>query len=148
MYIIGNVFVDLAIHRMSRSLCGDFEWIQVILYDIVYAEFAEYPVNITLPTGSETNAVFRCQHQSLEAIIDWRVNGLPRRRFPNITISAISENGIIVDLMVIPARVEYNGTEVECVAIFMNGSQPKVTPPATLTIIAGLILTTHLIHPS
>ena len=109
----------------------------IIMYGFVYAEFAEYPVNITLPIGSETNAVFRCRHQSLEAITDWRVNGLPRRRFPNITIGSDSEDGIIVDLLTIPARVEYNGTEVECVAIFMNGSRPEVTPPATLTIIAS-----------
>lgn len=115
------------------------------MYGFVYAEFAEYTVNITLPIGSETNAVFRCRHQSLEAIIVWRVDGLPRRRFPNITISSISEGGNAVDLLIIPARSEYNGTEVECEAFFRNGSQPEVTPPAILTIIAGL-LTICLIH--
>ena len=105
----------------------------------VFAEFAEYPENITLPIGSKTNAVFRCRHQSLEVIIDWRVNGLPRRQLPNITIGSVTENDITVDLLIIPARSEYNGTEVECEAFFRNGPLPEVTPPATLTIIAGLI---------
>ena len=60
-----------------------------------------------------------------------------RRRFHNITIGSIDENSIIVDLLIIPGGLEYNGTEIECEAGFRNGSQPEVTPPVTLTIIAG-----------
>lgn len=104
------------------------------------AEFAEYPMNITLVIGmSEAKAVFRCRHQSLEATISWRVNGSPPGEFPDITRGTVRENGTEVDTLTIqPARSEYNGTEVVCRALF-DVPPIQVTPPATLTIIAGLV---------
>ena len=113
----------------------------------MYVEFAEYPVNVSLLIGSETKAVFRCQHHDQSVFIGWRVNDSSLEQFPNITTSSITENGARVSMLTIPARSEYNGTEVVCVATFLDGSPPEITPPAMLIIVAGL-LTTHLIHPS
>ena len=113
----------------------------------MYVEFAEYPVNVSLLIGSETKAVFRCRHQDQSVFIGWRVNDSSLEQFPNITTSSVTENGARVSMLIIPARSEYNGTEVVCVATFLDGSRPEITPPAMLTIVAGL-LTTHLIHPS
>ena len=110
----------------------------------MYVEFAEYPVNVSLLIGSETKAVFRCRHDQ-SAFIAWRVNDSSLEQFPNITTSSVSENGARVSILTIPARSEYNGTEVVCVAVFLGGSPPEITPPAVLTIVAGL-LTTHLFN--
>ena len=59
----------------------------------MYIEFAEYPMNISLLIGSDTEAVFRCQHQSLEATIAWIVNRSSVGLFPNITPGFTRENG-------------------------------------------------------
>ena len=115
-------------------------WAVVIIKFDMYVEFAEYPMNITLLIGSETEAVFRCQHQSLEANIVWSVNRSLVGLFPDITPGFIRENGSLVSTLTIPARSKYNGTEVMCGALFINGSLPAVTPPVTLTIIAGLYI--------
>ena len=109
---------------------------------ILYADFAEYPMNITLTIGFENNAVFRCRHQSVEAIIGWRVNESPLGLFLDISQRSIPENGTLVNTLTIPVRSEYNETRVVCEAVFRNGSLPEVTPSVTLTILPGL-LTTH-----
>ena len=96
-------------------------------------------MSVTLVIGLEIEAVFKCQHQSLEAIIGWRVNGLPDRRFSDIVPGFITENATLVPTLTIPAKSKYNGTEVECVAVYTDGSPTEVTPPALLTIIEGLI---------
>ena len=71
--------------------------------------------------GSE--AVFRCRHQSVNAFINWRVNGSPAGNFFDITVGSMRENGtVIVNTLSIPVRSEYNGTEVVCLANFLNGS--------------------------
>ena len=86
-------------------------------------------------SGVQTEAVFRCQHSTADAI-SWRVNGRPVREFPNITVAPIST---LESTLTIPVRAEYNGTEVVCVALFIGGSPPdEETLPAILTIIAGL----------
>ena len=113
----------------------------MILY--VHVEFTESPSNISVLLGFETEAVFRCRHSTADAI-SWKVNGLPVQEFPNITISLSSQ----LYTLTIPARLEYNGTEVVCVALFIGGSLPdEETTPATLTIIAGLVAV-YLVNPS
>ena len=94
------------------------------------------PSNVTLPIRSQTEAVFRCQHQSAD-VISWRVNGSSVRQFPDITTGSINENGAIVYTLTIPARSEYNGTEVVCLALFIDGSPSEVTPTVILNIITG-----------
>ena len=76
----------------------------------------------------------RCRHTSSDAHISWRVNGSPVGRFPDIRSGSIDESGIIVSTLTIPAEPQYNGTVVECVAVFFDGPIPNlnVSPPATI----------------
>ena len=105
-------------------------------------EFAEYPSNISL-TESEMEAVFRCRHQLVEALIIWLVNGLPSGQFPDITTGSIRDNGNFVSTLTIPTRSEYDGTEIVCEAYFLNGSPPERTYSVLLTIMTGLCPFSH-----
>ena len=91
--------------------------------------FAETPLNITKHASRMETAVFHCHHWRSNKIT-WRVNGSSVSQFPGIT--ARSNN------LTIPARLEYNGTRVTCLAFFSNGSHEE-TPPATLTVIAATL---------
>ena len=105
----------------------------------MHVDFAEYPSNITLPFGSEIQAVFKCRHPTAN-FIDWRVNGTSVGQSPptDITPGTIrDDDGNLVNTLTIIARPEYNGTEVECVAVFSGGSPDEATPSVTLTIIDG-----------
>ena len=76
-------------------------------------------------------AVFRCRHPTAD-IIRWKVNGTlvsERNPPPDIMESTSSR---VVDTLTITARLEYNGTEVVCVARFDDGSQEEQTLPAVL----------------
>lgn len=67
--------------------------------------------------------MLRCRHTSPGTIIGWRMNVLsPVSAFPDITTGFIIENGTVVYTLSIPARSEYNGTEVVCLAVFRDGS--------------------------
>ena len=74
----------------------------------------------------------RCRHTSSSAFINWLVNGLPVGRFPDIRSGSVNEDGNIVYTLTIPAEPQYNGTVVECVAFFLDGSPPEVSSPATI----------------
>ena len=71
---------------------------------------------------TESEVVFRCRHQSINAFINWRLNGLPAGHFLGTIVGSVRENSTIVSTISIPVRMEYNGTEVECLANFVNGS--------------------------
>ena len=101
---------------------------------IVITEFAEVPKSVTVEIGIEP-AVFKCRHMSVDAIIGWRVNNFSVGQFPNISRGLINEDGNIVNTLIIPARSEYNGSEVVCVGLFFGESRAVMTNPATLTII-------------
>ena len=89
---------------------------------------------------------YRCRHTSFD-YITWRVNGSSLLHFPDIIPRAINEDGNTVYTLTIPAEPQYNGTVVECVAYFFDGSPPGVSrsPPATLFFIPtdSLPDTTH-----
>lgn len=87
--------------------------------------------------GSEQEAVFRCRHRSTGAIIGWRVNETAVEIFSDITPYSIRENGSIIYMLTIPVKSEYNETEVVCVALFYDGSQPEETPFVKLYIMEG-----------
>ena len=80
--------------------------------------------------------MFRCRHQLIEAIVGWRVNGSQPTQFPDITKDSINENGSTLYTVTIPASSMYNGTEVVCVAAFIDGSPPEFTPPAILHVLS------------
>ena len=72
---------------------------------------------------------------SSEAGITWRVNGslITNGQFPDIRSGSINENDTKVYTLTIPAELQYNGTEVVCVAVFYDGLTPaEVTPAATI----------------
>ena len=96
-----------------------------------HTEFAEVPSNVTVELGTPPPPL-RCRHASLEALITWRVNGSFVGRFPSITSGSVNENGNIVDTLTIPAEPQYNGTVVECLAFFLDGSPIEVTPAVTI----------------
>jgi hypothetical protein len=81
----------------------------------------------------DSRVVFRCRHQSINAFINWRVNGLPAGHFLDATVGSMIENSTIVNTLSIPVRVEYSGTEVECLANFVDGS-PDISAAVVLTI--------------
>ena len=95
-------------------------------------------MDVTLLFVPGAKAVFRCNHQSPEDTIGWTINGsvYSVERFPNITRAPINENGVQVGTLTIPAKPEYNRTEVVCHAFFSFGSRQD-TPPAMLLIMEG-----------
>ena len=104
----------------------------------MFQDFAEGPSNITLLLGSEVEvAVFRCQHQLLNRDISWRVNGTLLSHFSDITRGSIRENDAKTETLIIPARSEYNGTEVVCLAISADLSIREETLPAKLFVMSG-----------
>ena len=115
-------------------------------------DFAEIPSNVSIELGTAPPPL-RCRHMSLEAQIFWRVNDSPSGDFPDIRSGSINESGNIVYTLTVPGNPQYNGTMVECVAVFLNGlTQAEVTPAATIlftttspTIVPGILYPWHII---
>ena len=89
---------------------------------------------VEIENGTEENVVFRCRHQRLDAVIGWQIDRLPHGHYPDIVDGSIRSNGTLVYTLIIPARLEYNRTEVVCQALFPDGSPIESTPPAVLFI--------------
>ena len=103
--------------------------------------FTETPSSVTIEVehGVERDAVFRCRHQRIDALIIWQINGSTSRLYPDVVDGFVRDsNGSRVDTLTVPAIPEYNGTEVVCVATFFDGSPNEVTPPADLIIVGML----------
>ena len=103
-------------------------------------DFIETPSSqlICEPNGE---AVFRCGHRSAQAQINWIIDGIPVQNFTDIKrgSSRIDGSSAIVYTLTVPARPEYNGIEVVCLAFFADGSSPERTPPVNLTIMATIL---------
>ena len=83
-------------------------------------------------------AVFRCRHTCIEAAIGWWINGSLSISYPDIIDGSVrDDHGRRVYTLTIPAIPEYNGTEVVCVAAFLDGFALDITSPATLIILPG-----------
>ena len=83
-----------------------------------------------MSVGAE--AEFRCRHETADTI-RWRVNGsLVRRSEPPPGVSSSTINN--VDMLTVIARVEYNNTEVVCVAQFDSGVADE---ESTIAILRG-----------
>ena len=74
-------------------------------------------------------AVFRCRHSNTD-FIAWTVNGVSAQS-TNLTVSGISVAGDTLTILALP---ENNGTVVECVVFFLDGSPPASTPPVMLIV--------------
>ena len=86
-----------------------------------------------------------CHHPTADTIV-WRVNGSSLWQNPPTDITpgtTRDDDGTLVHTLTIVGRPEYNGTEVECVAVFFDGSPNEATPSVILTIIAGRLLIIH-----
>ena len=118
--------VTACILRQAHSFYFFFD-----IFIIIITEFAEVPSNVTVELGTPPPPL-RCRHTSSEAIITWSVNGSPLGLFPHIRDGSIIENGSRVDTLTIPAELQYNGTVVECLALFLDGSPTERTPIATI----------------
>ena len=105
---------------------------------MIFIGFAEIPTSEMIELDGVEQAVCRCRHRSPDAIIGWRVNGSSLGQFPDITTGSINENGSLVYTLTIPARSDYSGMVVVCLALFTDGSPTESTPPATVIFTTGL----------
>ena len=105
------------------------------------AGFAEFSSSMTISyseNGVAGVAVFKCRHTCIEAAISWRINGSFSISYPDIVDGSIRDNhGRRVYTLTIPTIPEYNGTEVVCVAAFLDGFPLDITSPSTLIIPPG-----------
>ena len=90
--------------------------------------------------GSDEEAVFRCSHESVGVGILWLIDGtfFQNGQLSGVMTAFVNESGTIVHTLSIPARSEYNGMEVECIANFVN-ALPERTPPVILILMEGLL---------
>lgn len=69
---------------------------------------------------------------------------MPLAVFPDLVSYSVREdNDLLVRILPIPARFEYNGTTIVCQALFVD-QQPELTPPALLIILIGMLLNIYL----
>lgn len=91
--------------------------------------FTELPRTHNVTAGSEVE--FRCQHSDAD-FIGWRVNNASVGKSP---LPGVSQRQGTLIILALP---EYNGTVVECVALFLDGS-PEHSPPVYL-IVEGIVV--------
>ena len=82
-------------------------------------------------------AVFRCQNLGADFVF-WKFNGskVTQNPPPDITPATTrDENNHLVNTLTVVARLEFNGTQVECGAILPNGS--TIFTPSVELLITG-----------
>ena len=98
----------------------------------VFVGFTEVPTSQMVFVGVE--AEFRCRHPTAD-VIAWRVNGTSLGQNPPPDILPDTDrvgDGSLVNTLTIIARLRYNGTEVECLAVFLEESPTETSPTALL----------------
>ena len=111
--------------------------ISICTFNAMHIDFLESPESQMARVN--TDVVFRCRHSRAETI-RWSVNGslISGNNPPSdITPSTTTVDNHFVNTLTIVAHLEYNKTEVVCVAKFDDGSPDETTDAAILTIIAG-----------
>ena len=106
-------------------------------FGIIRTEFTITPSTEALPVGIGEEAVFRCQNLGAVHVF-WIFNGskVTQDPPPDITPSTTrDEDNHLVNTLTIIARLEFNGTEVECGAILQDGS--TILTPSVELLIAG-----------
>ena len=104
---------------------------------IISTEFTITPSAEALPVGIGEKAVFRCQNIGARFVF-WNFNGSMVTQDPPPYITPATtrdENNRLVNTLTIVARLEFNGTQVECDAILQNGSM--ILTPSVELLIAG-----------
>ena len=102
----------------------------------VIVEFTTVPSSLEVNTGEE--AVFLCRYPG--ATIIWWINGTAAVTSPSIAVSSSGEQSF--DTLTITALPEYNGTEVQCVALLQDLSTQRA-PPVQLLINCKLSYYAH-----
>ena len=98
----------------------------------VCIDFTKVPSSKVTFVGEET--VFQCRHPTADSIA-WSVNesSVTQNPSPDIIPGFITDDdGNLVNTLTIIARLVYNGTVVECVALFLDGSPAETSPAAVL----------------
>ena len=92
------------------------------------------PSTLTVAVEQGT-ATFQCQHP-LVVVIAWRVNGIlvNMAALPNVSVTSVATPNGVTTILSIGNLLDNNGTTVECVATFIDGSSPQFTPPVALLI--------------
>ena len=91
------------------------------------------PSPLTVAIG--TKGKFRCQHSTAD-IVSWRINGTSLGSFhpKDVTTEGVATPDGLYHVLTIGAVAAYNGTFIECVAIFFDDSAPELTPAVPLLI--------------
>lgn len=97
------------------------------------SRFLESPTSQTVNVGE--NAVFRCQHETAN-FFRWKVNGTLFSPFsmPIPGVTQGSADNHLVSTLTVAGRLDYNETEVVCVAQFDSGMEEEATEGAFLYI--------------
>ena len=81
-------------------------------------------------------ATFQCQHP-LAVSIGWRVNGtllIMAAALLNVSTTSVGTPNGVTTILSIGTLLDYNGTIVECIAVFIDGSLPQFTAPVVLLV--------------
>lgn len=92
-------------------------------------QFTEVPQTVNVTAGND--AVFRCLHSDAE-FYGWRIDGRSART------ANLSEVSVQSNMLTILALPEYNGTVVECIALYSDGTPSQTSPPALLIVQGSL----------
>ena len=131
------------------SACVSGKMSHLIHFFISTQEILHAPENTTVYQGQ--SAVFTCETDG--GLAGWKINDsligdLPAEILLHLSVTSTdTANGTIVGELTIPARVEYNGTRVQCVVLTFGGS-PAESETVTLKmqgIIALLTFSTHVV---
>ena len=98
------------------------------------------PLTVAVEQGTAT---FQCQHP-LAIAVGWRVNGILLNVATFQNISSATPNDVTI--LSIGTLLVYNGTTVECIATFIDGSSPQFAPTVLLFIqgICRILLCTYI----
>ena len=88
-------------------------------------------------------AEFHCRHPTA-IFMTWAINGSASTLSDIVSSTTIGDDGSLMGTLTIPARLEYNGTEVQCVAV-IDGSRLEQSPVALLQGLTAIITSTKII---
>ena len=92
--------------------------------------------------------MFKCVTAGQDYLTGWKLNGtlwqdLPPEIESKTKLQAINHNGTRLEYLRIEARVEYNGTLVQCLILSTDGFSMLESENATLTVLGNTTL--HLV---
>ena len=98
------------------------------------AQFSTTPTMQVVTEGTVSS--FECRHPHAD-IITWTINETSLSSYATPDIVSYTDGPL--HTLHITARLVYNTSTVQCLAIFLNGQQSQVLSPAAELIIQGLV---------